>query len=481
MVPVRKPGRPLSACPHPRDRPCGCSGVTAAIPKKQTCHCGGDASSTAVPDEPPPRPAEPSTVPTSPSRAAFKVQKPSARSHQRRTSSFDVANFDRIDMSHVNMVPFELRQSTSGPIPYLDGFALSSPSQEYGFVPQYRNIQPQHYKPLMHVPPQMSPATSVQMGSVGNLHQMGPEYAFTLPVDLDSVVNHEFNNGTSSDLPLAPTDATSNETIAPRPCCATKPSGHSHSSSSASSISEPQEPAPGSCCSSKPTVKSELVSAETPLMALPSHQTLLADGMPLSPALYPQYVAPGTVFTYPSTYGSFQNPLQPSAWRQGIRTNDSLPPKALIQSAAPPLFPSTQPETKDSTHTCNCGDSCQCVGCAAHPYNDATQDYVRSAWSSMAVEHRLTESYTNGSASIEPGQPATNGANTETASSPTANTPSSSTSGAGDEQNLSATDFFFVTYPFATCGGDTESCLCGDDCQCLGCTIHSQGSRHTSE
>jgi hypothetical protein len=43
-----------------------------------------------------------------------------------------------------------------------------------------------------------------------------------------------------------------------------------------------------------------------------------------------------------------------------------------------------------------------------------------------------------------------------------------------EEQTLSASDYFFVNYPFSSegCGGNTNSCPCGDDCECVGCIIH---------
>lgn len=47
MVPVRKPGRPLNECPHPRGSNCGCRDLTVAIPRKRKCECVGDKS--AVP------------------------------------------------------------------------------------------------------------------------------------------------------------------------------------------------------------------------------------------------------------------------------------------------------------------------------------------------------------------------------------------------------------------------------------------------
>lgn len=64
-----------------------------------------------------------------------------------------------------------------------------------------------------------------------------------------------------------------------------------------------------------------------------------------------------------------------------------------------------------------------------------------------------------------------NGASGPHAPSPTG-TPSDTT---GDDPPLSASDFFFVNYPLSIdgCGGDTQSCPCGDDCACLGCSIHN--------
>jgi len=192
--------------------------------------------------------------------------------------------------------------------------------------------------------------------------------------------------------------------------------------------------------------------------------------IPFGHPMYQQYSQP-TVFTYPPTYGSFQNPLQPQAWRQSVQSHDYGRPPVPLPFNAPLLA-----ESLDTIHTCSCGDACQCIGCAAHPYNDATRNYVRSAWASMSIDRPPSEMYP---------QPATTNGNentpaqsqpTETIPSPTAHTPSSTASANGEEQSLSAADFFFVNYPFAAdgCGGDTQSCPCGDDCQCLGCTIHRQ-------
>lgn len=47
MVPVRKPGRPLNECPHPRGSKCGCRDLTVAIPRKRKCECTGDKRASA--------------------------------------------------------------------------------------------------------------------------------------------------------------------------------------------------------------------------------------------------------------------------------------------------------------------------------------------------------------------------------------------------------------------------------------------------
>ena len=134
-----------------------------------------------------------------------------------------------------------------------------------------------------------------------------------------------------------------------------------------------------------------------------------------------------------------------------------------------------------TSHQCTCGEGCQCVGCAAHPYNDATQEYVRSAWNSMMNEQTNgNHGFTNGN----PGDSSTNHtpndtttvATTQTEGNGTTtgpHTPSDAASSLNEEQQLSANDFFFVSYSLGdACAGDGASCPCGDECQCIGCVIH---------
>ena len=154
---------------------------------------------------------------------------------------------------------------------------------------------------------------------------------------------------------------------------------------------------------------------------------------------------------------------------------------------------------------CSCGDLCNCLGCPAHPYNEATQNYVRSAVNSMMESPQQPQqthlppqaqqpqqiqqtqqaqrvavgdgygelSATTDEAGVSKKQAVSQVTAHEPASPQQAHTPSDASGLSEDQTQLSASDFFFVTYPFGQCGGEVMSCPCGDECQCVGCLIHN--------
>lgn len=77
MIPVRKPGRPLSICPHPPNNRCSCTSVTAALPRTRRCGgcvskpgaSSGSASASASGPSGPASSAK--AVPRSPSKRSF--------------------------------------------------------------------------------------------------------------------------------------------------------------------------------------------------------------------------------------------------------------------------------------------------------------------------------------------------------------------------------------------------------------------------
>ncbi|KAB8289508.1 hypothetical protein EYC80_010668 [Monilinia laxa] len=483
MVPVRKPGRPLSACPHPRDQPCNCGSVTAAIPRKQACHCGPDtpvsAPSASV------QRANSMSDSTSPTQLTFKVQKIASKPLPGRRPSLGPVNLDRIDPNQVNIIPQHPHRMQIIP---QNAYHIPT-SQPFGFgPPHYPLMQPQYGNiPMQPPPPMHSLGGSISDTRINgyahghsSLNQV-LERPLETPTEVKNGQDDPSINGSSCALSAPESSAPVDDAVTNGgPSGTAQQNTHGHTSSITSTVSEPLQPTPQpkSCCSSN----NEPARIQNSQMNTPSINPHVAqDGFPMNNAMYSQYLP--TVFTYPPTYGSYQNPLQPSAWRQGVRDMSY----GHVQGQ-PPISPAPLPfgsnpqlaQNLDTVHTCGCGDGCQCVGCAAHPYNDATRQYVYSAWESMKLE---SDMYNNGhlngrisgDGNTAPISLQTQDVIKENPTSPPPATPSSTTSGVAEEQSLSASDFFFVNYPFAPgvgCGGDTQSCPCGDDCQCLGCTIH---------
>ncbi|RFU29821.1 hypothetical protein B7463_g6516, partial [Scytalidium lignicola] len=497
MVPVRKPGRPLSACPHPRDQACSCGrlSVTAAIPKKQKCRCGDDTPTEVEksPQADQPSNSAPADLP-SPNRTTFKVQK-NTRPVSNRKQSFDASKLQRMDINNINILPFEQTLQSVSAQPN-SGVSASAPPQQFGYTPQFINIEPSYGHMMLQNFPQAHNfiANNVAMDVRNGLSSTSLVYG-----NLSSMIENPLltkSNGLSN--------GSADQRSKGGSCCAPKVVSITDTSPNANVIPLPEEPKERSCCSSTPApgqmvIKQESIEAQNTPNGMVQHIPLQFshDGNGQSNVL-PQYLTQ-SVFAYPPTYGSYQHPLQPFQWRQTAKAN--IEPQAQGQATSPlePPFngPLLQNEILDSFHTCHCGDGCQCIGCAAHPYNEATQNYVRSAYSSMLLEPTSSskELYINGNSStnghtnnqspangngFSPTSPTyTNGQSQikDTIPSPPApQTPGSKTQSPTpyEEQTLNASDFFFVSYPFASdsCSGDTVSCPCGDDCQCLGCTIH---------
>lgn len=78
---------------------------------------------------------------------------------------------------------------------------------------------------------------------------------------------------------------------------------------------------------------------------------------------------------------------------------------------------------------CLCGPECQCVGCLLHPYNSATEQYVRSAFSGNTIDE----------------SPLTVGEDTSTPQPPA----SGPMAGHVGRQMAPADDFFFLDFPLA--------------------------------
>ncbi|KJZ73223.1 hypothetical protein HIM_07420 [Hirsutella minnesotensis 3608] len=498
MVPVRKPGRPLSSCPHPSSRPCSCAAVTAAIPRKQKCRCGtsqtaqSDDSNASNGDASPPSPPKAST-------ASFRVQKPASKIAPNRKPSVDLAGLGRMDASQLNIMPGYTGLQGAIPVPNgqmtplsdMSAYAMGVSTPGSSFSPESSMFPPMFPYPMQ--PPMMTPSA---VKSMTNGHA-------------------ESTNGSTVANPAPKSGG----------CCGGGGKG---------STVQPQMPSPApstngtpngkakSCCSAKtesPPNGTPLSSAPTAGPAHPLSGVMIAPfqhPMAITNGMYPYFSHP-TIFNYPPQFGSFLQPLQPEQWKQFMASMSfaqPVPPNGFRMAGPAPYaassmvnVPSTPGGASWTSHQCSCGDGCQCIGCAAHPYNEATQNYVRSAYNTMMEDGSKARGHTNGTASHANGtashangsadgihDPSTrHGSNEATTpvaaaaegavSPPAPQTPSDGTSGLSEEQTLSANDFFFVSYPFGdSCAGDTASCPCGDDCQCIGCVIHNNpGPEQTDE
>ncbi|PNY29600.1 Protein GRISEA [Tolypocladium capitatum] len=492
MVPVRKPGRPLSSCPHPSSRPCSCATVTAAIPRKQKCRCGTS--------EPPPADIKNDkdasagdATPPSPSKAAnssFRVQKQGSKGGPSRKQSIDPVGLERMDANQLNILPAYNGMQRATPIS--NGQAASMPDMSmYGamaLTPAETTFGPESAMfPMFAYPmqsPMMTPAPAKPAtNGHGAPSTNGSTTSSAAPTPggcCGGGDNGAKARAATQQMPAAAVSTVDGvgESNAER-CCSTASDSHKAMPRTESM------PAPG------------IVQQPNGVMISPFQPP-----MAMSNGMYPYFPHP-TIFNYPPQLGSFLQPLQPEQWRQFMSAmNFGQPvaaPPGVYGMAGPRSFhpPSTPNGTRWTSHQCTCGDSCQCVGCAAHPYNEATQNYVRSAWSTMAEDGPKPQvqvhnsnghaKHVNGSvnSSHEPSAsrmsssvttPVTTQAE-RTVSPPAPQTPSDAASGISEEQTLSANDFFFVSYPFGdACAGDMASCPCGDDCPCIGCVIHNNPS-----
>ncbi|KAK4164526.1 hypothetical protein QBC43DRAFT_47891 [Cladorrhinum sp. PSN259] len=536
MIPVRKPGRPLSTCPCPPARPCACGGVRVAIPKKQKCSCPAGAADGSEGSDIETSPTE-TTTSTSPTRTSFRVSKSSTGSKaSSRKQSFDPAHLERLDPRSFNIIPSPngnvpngisgiIIASSPGEMPSIPGYAqppmgmmpvgpgptfVSTPGTDFATM-AYNMSPPTPYMSQIQIP------QTIKAENGGFIHT--PNGHYISPVSAQPFMNGDHANGLHFNGPphqpaeiLGPSPIPKANGMASRggSCCSTKaappPASAPVSMPPPQPIQNtmppppPQQPA-RSCCSGK---------TQTPQQPPPQQNSMSPpqQGYNLSFGL-PQFSSPvdmklpdlghfqhqtqtnpqmhQTVFTYPPEFGSWQHPISPAIYQQVI-SRQNVP--ASVQT---PISPTTNGNNGNNnshaggnignSHECSCGPGCLCEGCLAHPFNATMFQYVSAAYSSSV------DGSANGSASgsptagpinsnnndVQPAPRAINGNGSE--SPPEVLTPNNEGSPAllgNGEQSLAESDFFFFDLPISgLCGGSIQSCPCGDDCECVGCLVHN--------
>ncbi|KAL5932026.1 hypothetical protein ACKVV1_004015 [Pyricularia oryzae] len=515
MVPVRKPGRPLSVCPHPPGKACGCGGITAAIPRAQKCGCGPDTSSETPASSKSGSESSVGKGCASPTRRTFQVQKSGSSRPNGRKQSFDVSTLERMNPENFNIVPPPPYKSPNGNLRNIPGsngekslpktvtqpieFLSSTPGMFDGYSNnstdytsnQHINGGEQITSPIIKAetprPPQANGSSSYFNGThtVSSSDDLG-----STPRAVSNLENDSLNT------PLDP----------PRSCCGSRskttgaePHSNGNGPNNRHVRPNPLDLLPNGMSHHLPEFQMQHVAPNgAALNGLgPVNPMMTAFHQSIAQSMYfPAQTTDPSIYTYPPFYGTYQYPIQPAAhWRPsminyGAQNIGGLPLGGLAQG--PPV-------SEPLSHQCTCGDSCNCLGCPAHPYNDATQAYVRSAMNSMSEgsskngqplqnggDHSIQLPAENISPVIQAAplkssccsttQPEPASAS-HPSSPPQAQTPSEASVGSEDQVPLSASDFLFVTYPFG-CEGEVGSCLCGDDCSCVGCLIHGNGGNN---
>ena len=151
----------------------------------------------------------------------------------------------------------------------------------------------------------------------------------------------------------------------------------------------------------------------------------------------------------------------------------------------------------NEVHECNCGDDCQCLGCATHPFNKTTRQHVqemgvlvsldgeeprtngyrKSPFSNQTNTNLLDYSFASLSNPMNNSVQNTMHAYSEPTATPNLNNGYSSPVGYTPEQQLMhPSEYYTLEYPVglpSSCTDVTGSCQCGNDCSCIGCLTHS--------
>lgn len=472
MMKVPKAGRPLAKCPHPKGT-CSCQktyAVMVRIPKGSSCLCRPlykvpmDANDST--QSPPP-----SMVSTS-SPAPGKVQKSGRRQSTMQAAPENIARAlenmpDKVKLEDgtSNLVPdlssqLGLEVSRTSPTASTQNRKTPSPIETTGKdsqSPQVSSCCSQKQKPKAPSPtPAPAAAAPTQNGgsccggsrpSTTNL-DMYPEVdqqQFQQPIAWDDQSYMQF--------PMPQMSPWQNPSIS-------TPGDYMHS---AMHQAHPQHPS--------------LHNGYTGMMQPQSQPQMSQIGMPLG------------VTSPPSM--AYSNPMN----GLGI-TQPSMGPYMLNN-----LEPSyNAPPGGDSCHDCRCGEDCQCLGCAAHPFNTTTRKHVQEMGAIITsngddknpdvINPYQASPYQGGTpstpfpyfmqntSSMDHGfQPIP----FDSYSDPNSTLPSGYSSPLSanhhlNQQLMHPSEYYTLEYPVglpSACSDMTGSCQCGSDCSCVGCLTHS--------
>ncbi|KAK2751555.1 hypothetical protein FQN55_000276 [Onygenales sp. PD_40] len=474
MMKVPKAGRPLAKCPHPKGT-CSCQKLYAfmvRIPKGSTCLCRPLYQVPMVVTETgavQPAPSSPG-LPSAPAINPNRIQKRS-----RRQNSLQAAP---------ELVAKGLNSMVPAPNEYNPDVSNEQNQPTLNIQPSYN---PQYQAPI---PPQYRP------GEISNMDSTSRKVYGV----------QSQNSGTN--LGARPASGG---------CCGKKQQP------------EPPSQPVKSCCSGKSSKREEhgdkpeqLKEEETTVSQLPFSQTP-ANSVPAYPPTWSQrsFSTPELAGQAHTNYNStlsympngtaspdlrlnhgtsapvtgYSSPDIPYAYHSIGHTLPQIPPANT--SGLP--FLSNPMLSEPSAHNCDCGDGCQCLGCASHPFNDTTRQHIQEMGYLMAFrdDDQTTETgntppfsgptvpagfdYHTLPPNNLPVQPSNQPYYRGTGQQPALDYTGSSEAPAVYDPNygqmlMHDAAYYEVEYPVGLldpCTNLTGTCQCGVNCACVGCLTHS--------
>lgn len=210
------------------------------------------------------------------------------------------------------------------------------------------------------------------------------------------------------------------------------------------------------------------IQTRGPLPEAPTPQPIATYPAACSNCGHPQPVR----LVYPPPPGSTPAPVAPSQWPYnpgpGSVVYVVVPTSGCMVTPAGPSNPPSAPVDNsaegfgdndgnlETIHECGCGPGCECIGCISHPYNEATQEYIRSIYqSSLDGFDEQNPRYERPTS-------------TDNVPQPMAQPKPGMDYSVSSDQVLSADDFLFVEYLLA--------CPEGDSCHNASCVTHARQS-----
>ena len=119
-----------------------------------------------------------------------------------------------------------------------------------------------------------------------------------------------------------------------------------------------------------------------------------------------------------------------------------------------------------SSSNCDCGPGCNCVYCAAHPYNPATRARVQELGQIIERDFQRHPRHPHPDSLVSFGAPVYG------------SIPMNGDTSDQTPHTMRNSDYYTLRYPMEhsndqNCSGVSATCPCGSDCSCVGCLIHA--------